>query len=280
MSIDGSGILESDLAHDVYNEILDLYDSGLPITEIRARATCYTESLENDLEREIYLAASAKAYWEIGHLSSDHFTQLARLIESGKSLSLWSQNGNRDLAKARKASLLSLMRRIAAPRVKPRPRRKYSQVKTKLYSLGDCLRLAAEQKVHRGVVCKILEYRGRCEYAILVMGPSAGSTIESYSSGSYYGHVIPSSLDQRGYVFGPHVMLLEHRMLLRAGNPFQVLGRIDLDETAYSLGSFGGILDVNGILEDFDRTETNPQLFGLKLLPLQQLIRVPTKSPI
>ena len=91
--------------------------------------------------------------------------------------------------------------------------------------------------------------------------------------GEYYGHVIPSSLDERGYVFGPHVMLLEHTMLLRAGSPFQILGRIDLDETTYSLGSFGGMLDMDDVIEDFIRTETNPQLFRLKLLPLGQLIR-------
>src|SRR6267378_69537 len=28
MAIDGPGIVESDLGHDVYNEILDLYDAG------------------------------------------------------------------------------------------------------------------------------------------------------------------------------------------------------------------------------------------------------------
>src|ERR1035437_5707807 len=185
MSIDGPGILASDLAHDVYNEILDLYDAGTPILEVRNRAAAYEEALFDDLDKEIYLAASAKAYWEIGHLPGALYKQLSRLVESGTSLALWAQSSNEDLARARKTALLKLLRQIAVPRPKPRPRRRYSKVRTKLFSLGNCLQLTAEQKVYRGVVCKILEYRGQCEYAILVMGPNTVLTTESFESGSY-----------------------------------------------------------------------------------------------
>lgn len=66
MSIDGPGITESDLGHDVYNEILDMYDAGAPISDIRARLRDYEATLADDLDREIYLAASARALWEIG----------------------------------------------------------------------------------------------------------------------------------------------------------------------------------------------------------------------
>ena len=55
MSIDGPGILQSDLAHDVYNEILDLWDAGLAITELRTRVAAYEESLADDLEKSILL---------------------------------------------------------------------------------------------------------------------------------------------------------------------------------------------------------------------------------
>jgi hypothetical protein len=273
MSIDGPGILESDLAHDVYNEILDLYDAGTPVGELRRRIAIFEESLSDDLEKELYLAASAKAYWEIGHLPESLRTRLSGLVESGSSLALWGEGGDAKLAKARKTRLLRLMRQIAEPRRNPRPRKKYAQVRTKLFSVGDCVRLAADQKTHRGVVCKILEYRGQCEYAVLVMEPAADSTVESFVSGNYYGHKIPSSLDTRGFVFGPHVIRIDHRILKREGNPFQLVGRVDLDETRFSLWSFGAVFDMKDVVKDFERTETSTRVVSDGLLPLRQLIR-------
>ena len=273
MSIDGPGILASDLAHDVYNEILDLYDSGVPISNIRSRIATYEESFANDLDREIYLAASAKAYWEIGHLTETLRSELSRLVKSETSLALWAESADKHLANARKTALLRLLRKIAEPNRKPRPRKKYPKIRTKLYSVGDCLQLAIAGKVYRGVVCKILEYRGQCEYAVLVMEPDTRSSTESFKSGKYYGRRIPSTLDKRGYIYGPHVIRLEHRMLVRAGNPFKIVGHIELDETTYILGSFGGVIEMSHVIEDFERTETKSELFGDELLFLRQLIR-------
>ena len=273
MSIDGPGILKSDLAHDVYNEILDLYDAGTPVEELRHRIATFEESLSDDLEKELYLAASAKAFWEIGHLPESLRTRLSRLVESGSSLALWGEGGDAKLAKARKTTLLRLMRQIAEPRHNPRPRKKYAKVRTKLFSVGDCVRLADDQKTHRGVVCKILEYRGQCEYAVLVMEPADDSTVESFVSGNYYGHKISSSLDARGFVFGPHVIRIDHRILKREGNPFRLVGRVDLDETRFSLGSFGAVFDIKDVIQDFERTETSSKVVSNALLPLRQLIR-------
>lgn len=273
MSIDGPGILESDLAHDVYNEILDLYDAGTPVGELRHRIAIFEESLSDDLEKELYLAASAKAYWEIGHLPESLRTRLSRLVESGSSLALWGEGGDTKLAKARKATLVRLMRQIAEPRRNPRPRKKYAKVRTKLFSVGECVRLADDQRTHRGVVCKIIEYKGQCEYAVLVMEPAANSTVESFVSGNYYGHKIPSSLDARGFVFGPHVILIDHRILKREGNPFQLVGRVDLDETRFSLGSFGAVFDMKDVIQDFRRTETSRKVVSNALWPLRQLLR-------
>jgi hypothetical protein len=272
MSIDGPGIVESDLAHDVYNEILDLYDDGVPIPELFPRSAAWEKSLSDVLEEELYLAAAAKAFWEIGHLPEGLHARLSRLVESGESLILWAKGGNEGLAEARKAVLDRFLRQIAEPRAKPRLRRKYSKVRTKLYSVGDCVQLTAGEKAYRGVVCKVLEHRGQCEYAILVMGPTVGCTSNSFESGSYYGKRIPSSLHTLGYILGPHVLRIEHRILVRANQPFQILARVKLDETKYCLGSFGGILDMEDVIQELERIETKGKLFGYDLLPLRQLM--------
>jgi hypothetical protein len=275
MSIDGPGILESDLGHDVYNEILDLYDAGVPIDKLRTRIATYDDPTSTDLDKEIYLAAAAKAYWEIGELPEALLVELMQLVQSGKSLEEWAQSGDKALARSRSKALNRLLRQISAPRPRPRPRKKYSKVQAKLYSVGDCLELITREKAYRAVACAILEYRGECDYAVLVMGPETLSNLESFKSGYYWGHLIQSSFDKRGYVFGPHVIRLEHRMLLRENNPFKTLGHVDLDETVYGLGSFGGVLTMQHVVEDFERTEIKSTLFGHKLLPFRELLKSP-----
>lgn len=267
MAIDGPGIVDSDLAHDVYNEILDLYDSGLEPKAIRERIGSYETELVDDIEKEIYLAAAAKAFWEIGHLDPSWNSRLGNLVTSGKSLASWADSTDSGLAAKRKAVLDRLLRQIATPRKSPRPRKKYAQVKTKLFSVGDCLSLNGS---HRAVVCKILEYRGNCEYAMLVMEPSVADTVTSFARGRYFGRKIPSP---RGFTFGPHVIRPEHRMLVRSDNPFKNLGHLELDPEKYMLGSFGGVLEMKHVIEDFVRTETKAPVFNLELLPLADLLK-------
>ncbi len=271
MAIDGPGIVESDLGHDVYNEILDLYDTGLEPKAILERLSSYETELVGELEKEIYLAASAKAFWEIGHLDKALSSRLTDLVSSGKSLAAWASTSDSTLASQRKAALGRLLRQIAAPKKSPRPRKKYAQVKTKLFSVGDCLSLSSDGGNHRAVVCKILEHRGRCEYAMLVMEPRTASTVESFIAGRYFGRRIPSA--KGGSVFGPHVIRPEHRMIVRSGNPFAMVGHVELDPDKFMLGSFGGVLEMEHVIEDFVRTESNAPQFGRELLPLRDLLK-------
>ena len=272
MSVDGPGIVESDLGHDVYNEILDLYDAGVEVPDIRARlASCYEADPMNDMDKEIYLAASAKAFWEIGHLDRQLGARLIDLVESGKSLALWEKAADAALAKQRKAILGRLLKQISVPRKTARARKQYTKVSTKLFAVGDCLALDADGQVHRGVVCKILEHRGQCEYAILVMEDRTESTTESFMSGRYYGHRIPQG--GGGSVPGPHVIRPAHRMLKRSGNPFVVVGHVELDPAKYTLGSFGGVLEMKHVIEDFARTKKSAAAFHRELLPLRDLLK-------
>lgn len=274
MAADGPGILESDLAHDVYNEILDLYDAGVEVPEIRDRLSSDYENDDlDDMEMEIYLAAAARALWEIGHLDEELGLRLARLVQSGKSIAIWERAADPAFAQERKAVLARFLRQISGPRKTPRGRKKYARVKTKLFALGDCVALEADGQMHRGVVCRITEHRGECDYAILVMERQTESTVESFLSGKYFGRRIPSSLLDSGFELGPHVIRPAHHMLRRAGNPFAVIGHIELDPSKFVLGSFGGVMDVADVVEEFVTTEKNAAAFGRELLPLRDLVR-------
>jgi hypothetical protein len=270
MSIDGPGIVDSDLAHDAYNEILDLYDAGVDVDEIRRRIRSYEDGAVDPIDAEIFLGACVKAFWEIGHLPESLRLSLQAIVDEGVSLAQWADAGDASLASKRKATLNRLLKQTGTPKAKPRARRKYPKISNKLYAVGDCLELVSDTSTYRGVVCKILEYRGQCEYAILVMHPDTVSTRESFASGRYYGHGIWT---EHGSLAGPHVIRPEHRMLVRANGPFKIVAHLDLDESKFSLGSFGGVLEMSHVVADFERTQRDYRVFGQQLLPLENIIR-------
>lgn len=270
MSIDGPGIIESDLGHDVYNSVIDMYDAGVTLDDIRTRISAFEETLQDDLDTEIYLAALAKAFWEIGALDDELRKKLSDLVQSGRSRVLWEEADNAKLARDRQTALNRLLRQVASPRAKPRPRKKYSTIREKLFEVGDCLALPADGVTYRGVVCKLLEYRGTLDYAILIMSSETASSIESFVSGSYLGRHIYT---QDGKLAGPHVIRPDHRMILRAGNPFVIIGHVELDTTKFMLGSFGGVLEMSHVIDDFKRHLTRADVFRLELLPLRNILK-------
>jgi hypothetical protein len=269
MAIDGPGILASDLAHDVYNEIMDWWDAGVAFDEIRERLHGDDCVVEDRIYAEILLAVCVKAFWEIGQLPPALRDALRAMIDDGASLAAWTEAGDATLARQRKAALERLLKQTATPKARPRPRRKYVVVNDKLYAVGDCLELTAGDRVYRGVVCKIREDRGACEYALLVMHPDTTSTRESFERGHYYGNGawVPEVSNA-----GPHVIRLTHRLLVRAGNPFRKVAHVDLDDSRLTYGSFGGVLDMSHVIKDFERTQTSYKAFGQTLLPLGDLI--------
>lgn len=271
MSVDGPGVVDSDLGHDVYNKVLDLYDAGVSVDDIRVRICGFEESLLDDLDVEIYLAASAKAFWEIGALDDQLTRRLSELVHSGTSRILWEEIGDDQLAKDRQATLGRLLRQLARPRSKPRPRKRYSTITKRLFEVGDCLELSTDCVTYRGVVCKLIESRGRLEYAILVMSRETVSSTASFASGSYFGHLVSTP---NGNLPGPHVIRAEHRMIVRSGNPFVIVGHVELDETKFMLGSFGGVLEMSHVIEDFERTLTRSEVFHRKLFPLRHILKV------
>lgn len=272
MSIDGPGLIESDLGHDVYNDILDMYDSGLEVSAIRERLISVESELTDDLEQEIFLAAAAKSFWDIGHAQEDLQVRLTDLLAIGRSAAQWEQVAGTKVAKARAIVLTRLLGQLRNARANPRPRKKYASIAKKLFRVGDCLLLDFPGESHRGVVGKILEHRGRCEYAVLVMEKGAGSSVEAFANGRYYGRRIPSYVSERGFELGPHVIRLDHRMLLRERNPFVVVGSVPLDEQRFMLGSFGGVLNIGDVVDDFNRTERNSGGMANDLLPLRDLL--------
>jgi hypothetical protein len=50
MALDGVKIIDSDLAHDIYNEFIELYDTNVPVADIRKKIESWRGELPDDLE--------------------------------------------------------------------------------------------------------------------------------------------------------------------------------------------------------------------------------------
>lgn len=271
MSIDGPGILASDLAHDVYNQVMDWWDADVSFDQICERLRNYDDTTGELVDVEIFLAARVKAFWEIGQLPVALRDALRRMVDEGASLSAWADGGDAALARQRRAALERLLKQAATPKARPRPRRKHAKVRDKLHAEGDCLTLQAGEAMYFGVVCQVSEYRGQCDYVMIVMAPLPEATREAFEAGQFFGHFIGTA---DGMVAGPHVMRLDHRMLVREGNPFRVVAHVDLDPGKFRPGSWGGILSLAHVIDDFERTLTEDQsVFGRRSMRLAALLR-------
>lgn len=251
MSIDGPGLLESDLAHDVYQQIMDQWDAGVAIDEIRRRLGPLDEFAREPIDAESFLAAALKAFWEIGEAHADLRDRLQATIAAGSGLAQWAESSDA-LARRRRSTLERLLAQTAAPNAKPRPRRQYAPVKNKLFAVGDCLELVTGSRTWHALVCKIGDKRGRCEYFVAPMRSVRRSTQRAFEDGKVFAHWIGTPADD---IVGVHVARLEHRALLRDGNPFTTVARVELDPALYMLGSFGAYTEIKDIEAHFEWIE-------------------------
>lgn len=272
MAIDGTGILESDLAHDIYNTILDFYDSGLNYEEIESQLNDYNELMTADLFAEIIYTSKTKAYYEIGFLKDDLIEQISILIQEQRSLKRWQKEFSSKEYEERIKVLNRFIRAIRKPKNKIRERKKYSTIKKKLFLIGDCISFETEENLFHGIICEISEYRGNCDYAIMIIALGGTKFPKSFTRGNFYGHKISSSFEPCGYILGAHVIIPSHRMIIKENIDFKIIGNIRLKPKKYMIGSFGGVLSKKDVINDFIRIPKNITMRGTDLFPVKKIM--------
>lgn len=255
MAIDGVKIIDSDLAHDIYNEFLDLYDSNLSLPEIRNKIESHLPVLTDDLEYEIFQTVFCQVLWEIGELTETDLAALHVIVEDERGLQIWADMGE-DLYFERKKVLLYQLKRLSKPRIRPRQRKKWRKVDKLLFSVGECvLYIHSNGKDYALLVCDITQHRGECLYSMvpIVVDSANDITVETITKGSFVGRKIPSSLHENGFVYGFSVLRPEHRELIKYDKTFRSIGRVTIRTDNAEIGSFGGIQTQKDFEEDLVR---------------------------
>lgn len=131
----GTGILEDDLAADIYGGYMERYDEGQDTGDIRAELLDSTSDYM--LGIPVFWLGLAQAQWECGCLDAEVLTRVEHIIATGADPDpkRWLHEEDRE---ERRSVLRRFLQQIQVPREQPRPRTK-RRVYVPVYEPGTCL---------------------------------------------------------------------------------------------------------------------------------------------
>ncbi|TAF99711.1 MAG: hypothetical protein EAZ43_15305 [Betaproteobacteria bacterium] len=135
----GRGILQDDLASDVYSEFMDAYNKGDECSAISSRLLIEYGASPNELDEDFvpFWLALAKALWECGALDEQTASVCRQIVRDSLGLEGWGELDAGDRLK-RAATVSRFVESLSTPRVKPRARRR-KMLRPPIYKVGDCL---------------------------------------------------------------------------------------------------------------------------------------------
>src|SRR5688572_27747024 len=122
MAIDGIKIIDSDLAHDVYGEFMDLYDANVAIDEIREKIETWRSEVVDEIEFEIFITSYALALWETGNLTEEIYNEVKAAVSKRAGIKMFFEEAGEKESKGRQKELEKLLTKLSNPKEKPRKR--------------------------------------------------------------------------------------------------------------------------------------------------------------
>lgn len=232
MAIDGTKIIDSDLANDIYGEFMDLYDADTEITEIKKKIEKFRDGNLDDEEFEIFITAFALALWETGNLTDDIFNEVQQAISKGAGEAMWLEECSEIEAKDRQKVLGKFLKKISAPKRTPRKRRKYKKISNFIFQIDDIVTFQLSDKSYRAAILfDIFQHKGNCSYYFTPTSyidkskPTETNIKDNSIFVSYYGLVVYSVM---------------HQNLSNFKERFEVIGKIKIKDVHKKVGSMKG----------------------------------------
>lgn len=130
----GKGVLEEDLALDVYGDFLERYNDGADPRKLHKQILeAYAQALSTPEFPSVWLGI-AKAQWECGCLAPEMLRKVRTIVAEGSDLSRWQEEDRQ----SRKRVLDRFLSRVSAPNPKPKGRVKKRSRKA-VFQPGACL---------------------------------------------------------------------------------------------------------------------------------------------
>lgn len=152
MSVSGVKIIDSDIAHDTYHGIMELYDMNYQLGDIEEAFPIMTLPDLDPLENEIYVTAAALAYWELGFLTQDNLALVKQIISKSESIKAWSEV-KENYGKARKKELDKFILKLSEPNNRTRNRKAPAKTPNLCFHPNDILAFKFEDNNYGLALC-------------------------------------------------------------------------------------------------------------------------------
>lgn len=292
MATDGVKIIDSDLASDTYNGIMDLYDSGASIETIRKEIPFGKTDLGSDADfhHEIFVTAYALAFWEIGELTQDILDEVKRVIELKEGVKVWRRECDETEGKNRQKVLDKFWKKIIQSNLKIRKRKKYKLITNLYFQPDDLLTFKLTDDYYYAVVCaKVTQQRGQCTYDLVPTTykgrnkPTEEDLTNCYlsclriSSGFNKSATLAQQpgIDKiwryykrsDNFFLGLNYCFVTHRDMISLKGKFEKVGILRIKESFKRNGSYGYESSFDRFENIFSDLESHMKVFGQEKFP-------------
>ena len=307
MATDGVKIIDGDTAHDIYWGIIDLYDNGATIENIRSKNpfSRTQEDYYDDFDYEIFTTSYALAIWEIGHMTDDVLVEVKKVIDKGACVKVWTEEYSAKEGKARQKELDKLWNKISSVNRKIRKIKKYKVVTNFLFAIDDILTFQLKDNSYCvTILFNIRQYRGECTYEfgkVLYKG-SKIPTIDDILNSEIIGRKIPSghgmdmtsifsmSMEEMmkqgsieeilkreaertgSFVIGMDKTRIDHKDLINFTDKFHKMGTIKIRTEFKDTGSMGGASNFDDFIREFPDLDNYIKIFKADTFRIKDLI--------
>ncbi len=302
MAIDGTKIIDSDLAHDVYNEFVDLYDAGVEVIEIRKKLDIWRSQALDDEEYEIFITVYALALWEIGELDDNTLREVRETIAKRSGYNMWLEESGLADAQARDKALNRFLTKISIPKKTARKRKPYKKVGKQVFDDDDVIMfqmpdgsyrlaiMAKTQVIHR----KLVYYFAKTSF----VGDEPPTEADIRSS-CVFMHKIQTFYpegqikdDQPGiekfwkreetstnsFMMGMSFELIAHGDLIKFCQKLEVISKFKILEGFKLTGCFGYCLDFETLSHRFEDLDKEISIWKREVVALTDIEEVPNIS--
>ncbi len=136
----GTGISSNDTYSDVYGEFFDMYDEGLPVSEISTKLVSeFSETINDPDDANNFWFALGNAQWECKELDPETLTRIEKIVKSGGDLEVWRKLDASETDLKKRATVLEkFVAKLRSEKPKAR-RRKKRVIHQPIFEKGECL---------------------------------------------------------------------------------------------------------------------------------------------
>lgn len=294
MATDGTKIIDSDNAHDVYWGIMNLYDDGADLELIEQTFPLQSQGYYDDFDNEIYITACGLAYWELGLMTQKRLHFIKQTIEKEAGIKLWAEYSEKD-AKDRKNVLKRYLTKISKENQKIRQRKKYRKVKHFVYSENSVLTFQLQNGNYAVTICaKIEQHRGHCNYWLIptTFQSKEKPQISDIKQVEFLGRTIATGYgreqckiyqpnidkiwehigSEKHFALGLVIDAISHKEFKELKHTFEKIGELEIMEGFKKVGSFGGFISLEHFTESYADLENRIKVFRCQKFSIRLII--------